>query len=239
MLSEEEIQRYERQILIPDWGESGQEKIRETRVVVVGAGGLGSAVLMYLAIAGIGTIRIIDNDNVERSNLNRQIIHMENDIGKLKVESAAQTLKNLNPDIDVEPIAESINKQNVSQLVEDYLIVDALDNLETRLALNKASLEKGTPLFHGAIYGFEGRATTFIPGETPCLQCLYQDSLPGDVPVFGATPGVIGCIQAVEVIKYVLGIGDLLLGRLLVYDGRNMKFTEVKFSKSIHCEACR
>jgi len=155
------------------------------------------------------------------------------------VESAAQTLKNLNPDIDVEPIAESINKQNVSQLVEDYLIVDALDNLETRLALNKASLEKGTPLFHGAIYGFEGRATTFIPGETPCLQCLYQDSLPGDVPVFGATPGVIGCIQAVEVIKYVLGIGDLLLGRLLVYDGRNMKFTEVKFSKSIHCEACR
>lgn len=239
MFSGEEIQRYQRQMMIPDWGESGQEKIKAARVVVAGAGGLGSAILTYLAIAGVGTIRIIDNDKVERSNLNRQILHAENDIGKLKVESAAEALKCMNPDIRIEPIAESIDRNKIRELVEDYLIVDALDNLETRLLLNGASLENNSPLFHGAIYGFEGRATTFIPGRTPCLECLYQDSLPGDVPVFGATPGVIGCIQATEVVKYILDIGDLLLGRLLFYDGRNMKFTEVKFAKDPNCEVCR
>ena len=239
MFSDQEIQRYQRQMMIPDWGESGQEKIKAARVVVAGAGGLGSAVLMYLAIAGVGTIRIIDNDHVDWSNLNRQILHNESDIGRLKVESAAETLRSLNSDIDVESVYQPINKKNFMQILGDYLIVDALDNLETRLLLNRASLETGLPLFHGAVYGFEGRATTFVPGKTPCLQCLYQNSLPGEVPVFGAMPGVIGCIQATEVIKCILGVGDLLLGRLLTYDGLNMKFGEVKFNKAPGCEACQ
>ena len=239
MFSDQEIQRYQRQMMIPDWGESGQEKIKAARVVVAGAGGLGSAVLTYLAIAGVGTIRIIDNDHVDWSNLNRQILHNESDIGRLKVESAAEALRSLNSDIDVESIYQPINKENFMQILGDYLIVDALDNLETRLLLNRASLETGLPLFHGAVYGFEGRATTFVPGKTPCLQCLYQNSLPGEVPVFGAMPGVIGCIQATEVIKCILGVGDLLLGRLLTYDGLNMKFGEVKFNKAPGCEACQ
>ena len=239
MFSEQELQRYKRQMGIPDWGEEGQEKLKATKVVVAGAGGLGSAILTYLTVAGIGTIRIIDNDKVDLSNLNRQTLHANYDIGKSKTDSAFERLRSLNPDIKIETVSESISENNVSDLVEDYLIIDALDNLEARLLLNKVSLQNKTPFFHGAVYGFEGRATTFLPGQTPCLQCLYQGSLSGEVPVPGVTPGVIGCIQATEVIKYILGLGELLTNRLLAYDGLNMSFSEVKLKRDPNCEACK
>ncbi len=239
MLSENELQRYKRQMAIPDWGGKGQEKLKSATVVVAGAGGLGSSVMTYLAVAGVGTIRIVDNDEVELSNLNRQVLHGDSDIGKMKTDSAKESLQSLNPDIKIETASQFITEENASELIDGCLIVDALDNLDARLVLNRESIRAGIPLFHGAVHGFEGRATTLIPGQTPCLQCLYQGSLPGEVPVLGAAPGIIGCIQAAEVVKYILGVGELLLGRLLTYDGRYMKFGEVKFGKSPDCEVCR
>ncbi len=239
MFTEDELQRYKRQLGIPDWGEEGQRKLKGARVVVAGAGGLGSAVLTYLAVAGVGLIRIIDSEKVNLSNLNRQILHTDDNIGKTKVSSAKKRLSLLNPHIRIETIQEIISENNVSDLVEDLPIVDALDNLDARLLLNKAALKASTPLFHGAVYGFEGRATTIIHGQTPCLQCLYKGSFPGDIPVVGTTPGIIGCIQSTEVIKYVLGIGKLLLGRLLTYDGLNMSFSEVRIKRDPDCEVCQ
>ncbi len=239
MLGSREVARYERQILITDWGKSGQRKLKKAKVLVAGAGGLGSAVLTYLAVAGVGYIKIVDNDRVELSNLNRQVLHTDSDIGRYKVDSAKERLESLNPDIMVEAVRAKITPRNISRLIDDdYLIVDALDNLPTRLVLNRAALKAGLPLFHGAVYGFEGRATTVIPGKTACLRCLYQGVLPGKIPVPGVTPAVIGCIQATEVIKYVLGIGDLLENRLLVYDGLAMTFAEVKLRKNPGCLDC-
>jgi len=239
MLSKRELARYERQMLIPEWTKTGQQKLKKSKVLVAGAGGLGSAILIYLAVAGVGRIKIIDSDKVELSNLNRQVLHSDKDIGRDKVESAKERLEALNPDIKVEAIKETITKDNVFELVEDYPIVDAMDNLPTRFLLNRASLRRNLPLFHGAVYGFEGRATTIIPGKTSCLRCLYQGVLPGKIPMVGVTPAVIGCIQATEVIKYFLGTGELLTDRLLIYDGLSMRFSEVKLRKDPNCRECK
>jgi molybdopterin/thiamine biosynthesis adenylyltransferase len=239
MLTEQELERYQRQILIPEWGEPGQEKLKNSKVLVAGAGGLGSAILTCLAIAGVGTIRVIDGDRVELSNLNRQMIYANSDMGREKVESAKERLKALNPDIQVEAIGETIAEENVFELVADCPIVDAMDNLPARYLLNRVAVRRNLPLFHGAVYGFEGRATTIMPGNTPCLRCLYHDVLPGRVPVVGVTPAVIGCIQATEVIKYILGVGELLTGRLLVYDGLNMSFSELKLRRDPDCDECK
>lgn len=239
MLSKRELARYKRQILIPEWTQSGQENLKKARILVAGAGGLGSAILTYLAVAGVGKIRVIDGDIVELSNLNRQVLHSDKDIGRSKVDSAKEKLEALNPDISVEAIKEIITKDNVFELVGDYPIVDAMDNLPTRLLLNRVAVKKNLPLFHGAVYGFEGRATTVIPGKTACLRCLYQGVIPGKTPVVGVTPAVIGCIQATEVIKYILGIGELLADRLLIYDGLSMKFSEVKLKKDPNCPECK
>jgi adenylyltransferase/sulfurtransferase len=225
--------------MLPEWGEAEQEKLRDSKIVVAGAGGLGSAVLTYLAVAGVGNIRIIDSDSVELSNLNRQMLHGDPDIGRRKVESASERLRALNPDIRVEALSETIAEDNVLDLVDGYPIVDALDNLPTRLLLNKAAVARQLPLFHGAVYGFEGRATTIAPDKTPCLRCLYQAVVPGPIPVVGATPGVIGCIQATEVIKYLLGMGELLHNRLLIYDGQGLSFTEVRLKRDPKCPECR
>jgi adenylyltransferase/sulfurtransferase len=194
--------------------------------------------LTYLAVAGVGNIRVIDSDSVELSNLNRQILHTDADIGRPKVESAADKLRTLNPELHVEAVSEAIAEDNVLDLVEDSSIVDALDNLPTRYLLNKAAVARQLTLFHGAVYGFEGRATTIAPGKTPCLRCLYQAVVPGDIPVVGATPGVIGCIQATEVIKYLLGTGELLHNRLLIYDGLGLAFTEVRLKRDPRCPEC-
>ncbi len=239
MISKRELARYERQMLIPEWPKAGQQKLKKAKVVVAGVGGLGSAALSYLAVAGVGKIRVIDGDKVELSNLNRQIVHGDKDIGRAKVDSAKRKLQSLNPDIEVEALNETITEDNVFELVGDYAIVDAMDNLPARYLLNRAALRENLPLFHGAVYGFEGRATTIIPGKTSCLRCLYQGVIPGKIPVVGVTPAVIGCIQATEVIKYFLGIGELLMDRLLIYDGLSMRFSEVKLKKDPNCCECR
>ncbi|MDD4875579.1 MAG: HesA/MoeB/ThiF family protein [Dehalococcoidales bacterium] len=241
MLTADELDRYGRQIMLRGFGEEGQEKLKKARVVIAGGGGLGSPVAIYLAAAGVGMIRIIDHDRVELSNLNRQILHWDEDIGRRKIDSASEKLKKLNWKIEVEAIEETIAVANVSHLVGDFdLIVDAMDNLPTRYLLNKAAIEKNIPFFHGAVYGFEGRTMTVIPGKTACIKCVYHGaSTPGGkFPVIGATPAIIGCIQAMEVIKYIVGIGELITDRLLTFDGFNMKFAEFKVKKDPNCEDC-
>lgn len=240
MLTRDELGRYDRQIMIEGFGEEGQEKLKRAKVIVAGAGGLGSPASIYLAAAGVGTIRIIDHDRVELSNLNRQILHWDEDIGKRKVDSALEKLGRLNQGVKIEAMGETITEDNVSQLVAGFdLIVDAMDNLPTRYLLNRTALEMNIPFFHGAVYGFEGRAMTIIPGKTACLMCVYRGAMPeGKFPVVGVTPAVVGCIQAMEVIKYIVGIGKLLTNRLLIFDGLNMKFTELKVKKDPSCGHC-
>ena len=241
MLSEEELERYQRQIMLGGFGEEGQEKLKRARVFIAGAGGLGSPSAIYLAASGVGTIRIVDHDKVELSNLNRQILHWDEDINSRKADSAEAKLKKINPCVTIETIAENINKANIEKLVAGFdLIVDAMDNLPTRYLLNKTAINQGIPLFHGAVYGFEGRAMTIIPGKTACLNCVYHGAtIPEEkFPVIGVTPGVIGCIQATEVIKYIVGLGELLTNRLLTYDALQMNFTELKIKKDPNCEHC-
>ena len=241
MLTEKEKQRYDRQIMIYGFGEAGQEKLKKAKVFIAGAGGLGSPVATYLAAAGIGTLRIADHDTVELSNLNRQVLHWEENIGNEKAASAAEKLRKLNPEITIETIPETITEANASRLVGDAdLIVDAMDNLPTRYLLNKTAIEKGIPFFHGAVYGFEGRAMTVIPGKTACLNCLYHGAeVPREkFPVIGVTPAVIGCLQATEVIKYIVGLGELMTDRLLVYDALKMTFIELNVKKDPNCKHC-
>lgn len=240
MLTKNELERYERQILIKGFGEEGQAKLKQAKVFIAGAGGLGAVTTTYLVAAGVGMIRVVDHDKVELSNLNRQVLHWNEDIGKKKVNSAVEKLKRLNPIVKVEAIEAMITEANTSQLVNGFdLIIDAMDNLPARYLLNKVAIERNIPLFHGAVDGFEGRAMTIIPGETACLRCVYRGAIiEGKFPVIGVTPGVIGCIQATEAIKYIVGIGQLLTNRLLVYDGLNMKFTEFKVKRDQNCEHC-
>jgi adenylyltransferase/sulfurtransferase len=240
MLTEEELKRYDRQIIIRGFGAEGQKKLKRAKVIIAGAGGLGSPASIYLTAAGVGTIRIIDQDTVELSNLNRQILHWSEDIGAKKVDSALEKLKRLNNHVKVEAIKETITEKNASRLVDGFdVIVDAMDNLATRLVLNKTAIEKNIPFIHGAVNSFEGRAMTVIPGKTACLRCLYRRDIPSErSPVIGVTPAVIGCIQATEVIKYILGIGELLTDRLLAFDGMHMKFDEFPVKRNPSCEHC-
>jgi len=240
MLTTNELERYDRQIMIAEIGEVGQEKLKRARVFIAGAGGLGSSAAIHLTAAGIGKICVVDHDSVELSNLNRQVLHWEKDIGKKKVSSAREKLKKINHEVKIEAVEETITEANVYQLIAGSdAIVDAMDNLPTRYLLNKAAIEKNIPFFHGAVYGFEGRAMTIIPGKTACLRCVYRGDIPEEkFPVIGVTPAVIGCIQATEVIKYIVGIGELLKNRLLIYDGLDMTFTEFKIKKDPQCEHC-
>ncbi len=240
MLTTNELGRYDRQIMIRGIGEEGQEKLKKAKIVIAGAGGLGSSVSLYLTAAGVGTIRMIDHDKVELSNLNRQILHWDKDIGRSKAASAVEKLRQLNQDVKIEAVDEMITEDNVLQLVNGFdLIVDAMDNLPTRFLLNKAAIDQNIPLFHGAVYGFEGRVMTVIPGKTACLRCVYRGLPPEEkFPVIGVTPAVIGCIQATEVVKYIVGIGKLLTNRLLDYDGLSLKFTELVEKRDPDCEHC-
>ncbi|HJX35997.1 MAG TPA: HesA/MoeB/ThiF family protein [Dehalococcoidales bacterium] len=240
MLTPEEKQRYDRQMMVSGIGEAGQEKLKKAHVVIAGSGGLGSPIALYLTAAGVGTLRIIDNDKVELSNLNRQILHWGKDVGKTKTASAYDKLSKLNKNVIIETVHTTIDESNVSQLTEGFdVIVDAMDNLLTRFLLNKAAIEHHVPFVHGAVSGLEGRAMTVIPGKSACLKCIYH-SLPPEAkfPVLGTTPAVIGAIEATEVIKYITGIGTLLTDRLLIYDGLNMKFTELKVIRNTNCEHC-
>jgi len=181
MLTEDEIRRYDRQIRI--FGEEGQNRLKKAKVFIAGVGGLGSPLSIYLAVAGIGKLRIVDNDVVALENLNRQILHWDNDIGREKIESAEAKLKGINPNVEVEPISETITEDNADRLVGDFdVIVDAMDNFATRYVLNKIALTKGVPFFHGAVHGFYGQATTIIPGKTACLRCIFPEAPPPTPP---------------------------------------------------------
>jgi adenylyltransferase/sulfurtransferase len=240
MLTGEELERYSRQIMIPQIGEKGQEKLKRAKVFIAGAGGLGSPVSIYLSAAGVGHLRIVDHDKVDLTNLNRQVAHWTSDVGRRKVESAQEKLNKLNPNVTVETLSVTISEENAWELTAGFdLIVDAMDNLHIRYVLNKTAIGQGVPLVHGAVNGFEGRAMTVIPGKTACLRCLYRGPVPeSKFPVIGVTPAVIACIQATEVIKVLAGIGDLLENRLLAYDGLNLKFTEFKVQRNPQCEHC-
>jgi adenylyltransferase/sulfurtransferase len=226
--------------MIGEIGQEGQGKLKRSRVVIAGAGGLGSPIAIYLTSAGIGTIRIIDHDQVALSNLNRQVLHWEEDIGRKKVDSARTKLRNLNSTVDIQAIAETITEENVCELVNGCdAIVDAMDNLPTRYILNRCAVERNIPFFHGAVNGFEGRVMTVIPGKTACLRCMYRGLVPQEkFPVIGVAPAVIGSIQATEVIKYLVGIGKLLTNRLLIYDGLKVTFSEFRLDKNPDCDHC-
>jgi adenylyltransferase/sulfurtransferase len=226
--------------MIGEIGQEGQEKLKRSRVVIAGAGGLGSPVAIYLTAAGIGMIRMIDHDHVTLSNLNRQILHWEEDIGRKKVDSAREKLRNLNREVKIEGIAETITESNVSQLVDGCdVIVDAMDNIPTRYILNRCAIEKQIPFVHGAVNGFEGRVMTILPRETACLRCLYRGPVPQEkFPVIGVAPAVVGSIQATEVIKYLVGIGKLLTDRLLIYDGLQVSFSEFTINRNPLCDHC-
>ena len=240
ILTADELERYSRQIRIKGFGKEGQEKIKKTTVFVAGAGGLGSPVSIYLAAAGIGRLKIVDNDKVDLSNLNRQILHWNKDIGKKKSVSFREKISGLNPFVEVDTIHETIDENNVFELVDDCdVIVDAMDNFSTRYLLNRAAIDKKIPFIYGGVYGFEGRVMTTIPKETACLRCVFPKAPPKETfPVIGSAPGVVGCIQVSEVIKYVVGLGELLKNRLLVYDGLSSTFTEIKVKRNEKCEDC-
>lgn len=238
MLTKRELERYDRQIRL--LGDAGQEKLKDAKVFIAGAGGLGSPISIYLAAAGVGNIRLVDKDTVALSNLNRQILHWDKDIDRKKAISAGEKLAEINRDIKIEPKAESITEENVHGLVADSdLIIDALDNFATRYLLNRIALEKGIPFIHGAINGFHGQATTVLPGESACLRCIFREAPPPSVfPVLGVTPGIIGLIQATEAIKYIVGVGDLLSGKLLLWDGLTCQTEIVQVDRNLNCQDC-
>lgn len=240
MLTAEERERYDRQIMMPEIGEAGQEKLKKAKVLIAGTGGLGSPVALYLAAAGVGTIRLVDHDRVALSNLNRQVIHWDTDKGLKKVDSACDKLESLNPAVKVEGICTTISEKTVERLLKGMdAVVDALDNVPTRFVLNKAAVEKRVPFFHGAVAGFEGRAMTVLPGETACLRCILKGPVPPEkFPVIGVAPAVIGSIQTCEVIKYLVGIGKLLTNELLHYDGMTNEFFRFKVKRNPRCEHC-
>jgi molybdopterin/thiamine biosynthesis adenylyltransferase len=238
MLSDAEKRRYTRQILL--FGEDGQERLKRTRVFIAGAGGLGSVVSIYMAAAGFGKIRIVDCDAVELSNLNRQILHANADVGRPKAKSAYETLTGINPEIEVEALVETISEDNIGELLQgSHLIMDAMDNFPIRYLLNRAALKRKIPLFHGAISGYQGQATTIIPGKTACLSCIFPRAPPASIfPALGSTCGVIGSIQVTEAVKYVTGSGKLLENRLLLWDGRNGCLDEMAYERNTACLEC-
>ncbi len=238
MLSERERERYKRQMML--FGDEGQELLKKAHIFIAGAGGLGSPVSVYLAVAGIGTLTVVDRDVVDQSNLNRQILHYDCDIGRKKTESAEEKLRAINPDITVRVIDTTIEEKNAGGLVgKADGIVDAMDNYPARYLLNNVAIRKMIPLFHGAICGFYGQATTIIPGQTACLSCIFPKAPPKEVfPVVGVTPGLIGMVQATEVLKYLLKNGDLLTNRLFIWDGMQAHAEEICMERDPHCTAC-
>jgi len=244
-LSQTQRDRYSRHIMLSEIGESGQKRLLEARVLLVGLGGLGSAAGYYLAAAGVGHLGIVDSDTVEISNLQRQILHSTRSIGMPKTISARDTIAALNPDVEVVTYQERLTSEN-AEIIQNYdIIVDGCDNLATRYVINDVCYIKNKPYVHGSIFQFEGRATVFIPGEGPCYRCLYpappsEDMMPGpqDIGLLGVLPGVIGVIEATEAIKLILGIGRTLKGRLLIYDALNMEFQEFDVKKDPKCPVC-
>lgn len=244
--TEEQIKRYSRHIILPEVGGKGQKKLLDSKVFLVGAGGLGSPAAFYLAAAGIGKIGISDDDVVDFSNLQRQILHSTKDVDYSKAQSAKETLEALNPDVEVVPYTVRLNSENIIDIIKDYdVILDGSDNFPTRYLVNDACVMLGKPLSHGSIFRFDGQATTILPGKGPCYRCLYETPPPPDlVPscqeagVLGIIAGIIGVIQATEVIKLQLGKGNLLNGKLLLYDSLNMDFKKLNIQRNPACPMC-
>ncbi|HUC98675.1 MAG TPA: HesA/MoeB/ThiF family protein [Candidatus Polarisedimenticolaceae bacterium] len=247
-LTTEQIERYSRQILVPDFGGKGQIRLSQGRVLIIGAGGLGSSSALYLAAAGTGTLGLIDADNVELSNLQRQILHGTADLGKAKVESGKETLNQLNPDVEVISYPVRLDSDNIDQLFSQYqFIIDGSDNFHTKFLVNDAAVRLKKPYSHAGIVRWQGQTMTVIPGKTACYRCLFKEPPPpGEIlncqqsGVLGAVAGTIGSIQATEAIKYLVGFEEeLLTDRLLTYDARAMKFHQVEVTKDPYCKSCR
>jgi len=245
-LTGEQAQRYSRHLLIPEVGERGQHRLLQSKVLLIGAGGLGSPAALYLAAAGVGTIGIVDSDVVDLTNLQRQILHTTERIGRPKVESATETIAALNPDVKVVAYAERLTAANIDRIIAGYdVIVDGADNFPTRYLLNDASIKHGIPVVHGSIYRFEGQLTVFKPGAGPCYRCLFHQPPPPELApscaeagVLGVLPGIVGTLQANEALKLVLGIGEPLVGRYLLIDALDASFREVKLRRDPDCPAC-
>jgi len=244
--TEEQIVRYSRHIILPEVGGKGQTKLLEGKVLLVGAGGLGSPAAYYLAAAGVGKIGLVDMDVVDLSNLQRQILHHTGDLGRPKIESAKEKLNALNPDVELVTYNERLSSENIMEIIGDYdIVVDGCDNFPTRYLVYDACVFTGKTNVHGSIFRFEGQATVFKPGEGPCYRCLYPDPPPpGMVPscqeagVLGVLPGLIGTVQAVETLKLILGVGESLVGRLLLYDAMTLRFREMKLRRDPDCPVC-
>jgi len=245
-LTDEQIQRYSRHILLPEIGGKGQQRITQAKVLIVGAGGLGSPAALYLAAAGVGTLGIIDGDKVDLSNLHRQIIHATPDLGRPKVLSAKEKMEAINPDVKVIPYSERLTAKNALALLDPYdIILDGTDNFPAKFLVNDAAILSGKPLVHGGILRFEGQVFTILPRKSACYRCIFkQPPPPGAVPscqeagVIGVLAGVIGTIQATEVLKLILGIGDLLTDRMLTYEARNAAFREIRIRRNPNCPVC-
>jgi molybdopterin/thiamine biosynthesis adenylyltransferase/rhodanese-related sulfurtransferase len=244
--SADQRSRYARHLVLPEVGEAGQRKLLASRVAVIGAGGLGSPVALYLAAAGVGTLGIVDFDVVDASNLQRQILHGTDRVGRPKVDSARQTLAGINPDVKVESHPERLTAANALPILSRYdLIVDGADNFPTRYLVNDASLHLDIPVVHGSIFRFEGQVSVFHPHSGPCYRCLFPQPPPPELApncaeagVLGVLPGIIGSLQAMEALKMILGIGDSLVGRLLIYDALEQEFQTVKVNRNPQCPAC-
>ncbi len=245
-LTDAERRRYARHLVIPEVGPSGQRRLKEARVLLVGAGGLGSPSAVYLACAGVGTLGIVDFDRVDESNLQRQILHTPASVGTKKVESAKRTIEEMNPLVKVEPFDTRLTSENVDEIVPKFdVVVDGADNFPTRYLINDACVKHGKPNVHGSVFRFEGQASVFRRGLSPCYRCLYPEPPPpgmtqscADAGVLGVLPGVIGLLQAIETIKLILGQGDPLYGRLLVYDALAATFRELKVRRDPLCAYC-
>jgi sulfur-carrier protein adenylyltransferase/sulfurtransferase len=245
-LTEAQRDRYSRHILLPEVGEVGQQKLLRGKVLLLGAGGLGSPAALYLAAAGVGTIGLVDGDVVDASNLQRQILHATSRVGMSKVDSAEKALTDLNPDVKIIKFEERLTSENVDRIFDGFdVVVDGCDNFPTRYLVNDASVFKKKPVVHGSIFRFEGQVTTFVPFVGPCYRCLYPEPPPPhlapscqEAGVLGILPGIIGVLQATEAVKLLLGKGDLLTGRLLTYDSLKMRFRELKLRRDKTCPAC-
>lgn len=242
----EQLERYSRHIILQEVGVKGQKKLLNASVLIIGAGGLGAPAALYLAAAGVGTIGIVDADEVDLSNLQRQVIHTTNDVGKAKVKSAAETMEAINPDVTVKTYRTFVDSSNIMDLIKDYdFIIDGTDNFPAKFLINDACVMAEKPFSHAGIIRFKGQLMTYVPGKGPCYRCVFKNPPPKDaVPtckqagVIGAMGGVIGSLQAMEAIKYIIGKGDLLTGKLLTYDALKMEFHTIKLPKDDHCAVC-
>jgi sulfur-carrier protein adenylyltransferase/sulfurtransferase len=245
-MTEAQNKRYSRHLLVPEVGEQGQLKLLDSKVLLIGAGGLGSPAAYYLAAAGVGTLGIIDADVVDESNLQRQILHNTKRIGQYKAESARETIEALNPDVKVVTYIDILDETNVARIIADYdVIIDGTDNFPTRYLLNDAALRANIPVVHGSVFRFEGQLTVFKPYDGPCYRCLYPEPPPAalapscaEAGVLGVLPGIIGLLQATETIKLLLNIGDPLVGRLMTYDALAGEFSELRLFRDPNCPAC-